>query len=84
MIRLYAPPRPTPRQLELAAAVDRLTSANGRPPSWRELAEALEIGTRTARDLGYRCRVKGIVTLTDGKARSIAVTPHYREQESRA
>lgn len=65
---------PSGRQLELAWAVDRLTRERGRPPTWRELADALGIGLAAVRHLARRCRDEGVVTFTDGKSRSIRAT----------
>lgn len=70
----------TARQLELVAAVDRITRERGRPPSWRELAEALGIGLRTVRELADRCREKGLVRFTIGKPRTITTTWAGRER----
>lgn len=64
---------PTRRMAELALAVKSLTRRNGRPPSWRELAEALGLSYGRVRDLARAARDRGVVTFADGVARSIAI-----------
>ena len=74
---------PTPRMLELADAVVRLTERHGRPPSWRELAAALDIGIGTVRDLADRARNRGLVVWEPGEHYTIRAVPRSRWEGSR-
>ena len=64
---------PTPRIIEFCEAVKQLTAEHDRPPSWRELADALVADFGTALDLGGRARNRGLVTWTDGEPCSIRI-----------
>jgi len=63
----------TRRMIELATAVDGITYASGRPPSWRELAAALGVTRGTVRDIAARARARGLVTWQIGQARTVKV-----------
>lgn len=71
--RRHADRPPTRRMHDLAAAVERLTEELGHPPTWPDLAKALGIRKHAARELAMRARQRGLVTFTDGKARTIRV-----------
>lgn len=66
-------PPPSRRMIEFCDAVKRITAECGRPPSWRELADAMGVDFVTALDLGYFSRKRGLVTWTDGEPYSIRV-----------
>lgn len=64
---------PSPRMLDLAQAVERITTKQGYPPSFRQLGEALGVGLPRARDLAHAARDRGVLRFTDGVPRSIHV-----------
>jgi hypothetical protein len=53
---------PTRRELDFCRAVQQITAAKGRAPSWREMGDALGIASATVRDLGWRASLRGLVT----------------------
>lgn len=63
----------TPGMVELALAVDAITTMSGRPPSWAELAKALGVSLVTARDRAAEARARGLVTWERGHARTLKV-----------
>jgi hypothetical protein len=63
----------TPRMVELALAVEKITLARGRPPSWSELARALGVTLTTTRDRAGEARARGLVTWRPGQARTVEV-----------
>lgn len=65
----------TTKQLAVLAAIERLTTAKGFPPSLRELAAAVGIGSPA----GVACHLtplqqKGYVTWEQGKERTLRLT----------
>lgn len=76
--RQHADRQPTKRMHDLADAVERLTAEQGRPPSWPDIARALGIRRPAARELAMRARKRGLVTFTDGVARTIRVVGRTR------
>ena len=64
----------TPRQLEVLAAIVRLTDANGFPPTLRELGIAMDIrSTNGVNDHLKALQRKGLIRREPLKSRSIVV-----------
>jgi repressor LexA len=66
----------TARQSEVVATIRRLTKQHGYPPTMRELGDALGITSPN----GILChlnalRAKGELTWTNGKSRTLRLTP---------
>ncbi len=63
--------RPTPRQAEALAAIERFPIDNGYPPSLADLARLLGVSNSAVVGLVAALRRKGMVTSRPGIARSL-------------
>ncbi len=68
--------KPTARQRDLAAAVDKLAKRYGHSPTLRECAALLGVNVPRAHALAHGARAAGLVEFRDGAPRTIRTTGH--------
>jgi Mn-dependent DtxR family transcriptional regulator len=69
----------TPRIRVYLWAIERLSSAHGLPPTYRELGVALGVSTQAAAQMCLRLQEAGLVASKAGAARSLRLTDRGRE-----
>ncbi len=70
MPEFIRPPALSPRQEQLCSLIERLTAANGYPPSLREVSAAMNVHHTRVAQLAVTTQAKGYLTRTPGIARS--------------
>jgi len=65
---------PTDRQLELARFVFEYNERHARPPSLVEISNYLICSVRSACDVAFAARCKGLIAGVPGKVRTLTIT----------
>jgi SOS-response transcriptional repressor LexA len=74
---------PSPRMLALAKAVEKITGASGRAPTYQELGDELGVSFTRARQLAHAARDRGIIEIRDGRQRGIRVIENQALRQGR-
>jgi Mn-dependent DtxR family transcriptional regulator len=74
----------TPRIRVYLWAIEKLTKAQGLPPTYRELGVSLGVSAQAAAQMCLRLQEGGLVHTRAGAARSLRLTDAGREASARA
>jgi SOS-response transcriptional repressor LexA len=74
---------PSPRMLALAQAVEKITERDGRPPTYMQLGDELNVSFTRARQLARAARDRGIIEIRDGRQRGIRVIDNKALRQGR-